>query len=1030
MLLSLNHISYAFPSPKTHSSSLICPFPKTLIFEYHTSSSSSSSSSSRRRHPSLQFLIRSSSADNPQTLPHSAIQRIADKLRSLGFTEETETKAQTTAGEIFIPLPNGLPKYRVGQTLDPSWSTPENPVPVPGSGRAISRYHELRREVKREREAKKGEGKVPSLAELSLPNEELRRLRTIGIAEKRKLKVGKAGVTEGIVNGIHERWRRSEVVKIVCEDLCRMNMKRTHDLLERKTGGLVVWRVGSKIVLYRGADYKYPYFFADTSSVNGTSPDAVQNTDVDDEEVDEVGSVLSAMDGAAPSEPRSTDDIVRPSLVQGVGSPNRVRFQMPGEAQLTEEADQLLDGLGPRFTDWWGYDPLPVDADLLPAAVPGYRRPFRLLPYGVKPTLTNDEMTTLKRLSRPLPCHFALGRNTKHQGLAASIVKLWEKCEIAKIAVKRGVQNTNSELMAQELKWLTGGTLLSRDKEFIVLYRGKDFLPSAVSSAIEDRRKRGDMDKQWTDSITSNETSEELKDRNWSAINAKSTDEIDDTNDRKRDLSENKNLRSTDAAIKRTSIKLSVALEKKAKAEKLLSELEKSEMSKQPEIDKEGVTEEERYMLRKIGLKMKPFLLMGRRGVFDGTIENMHLHWKYRELVKIICKERSFRAVQEVARTLEAESGGILVAVEGVSKGYAIILYRGKNYTRPACLRPPTLLSKRQAMKRSLEAQRRESLKLHVLRLTSNIDHLKLQLVKDKEAYNVQCFNESKFQINNIELEEPTGTDSELKPDCRSCSTIPTDRNAIIETRDEHGADSTAVNQNDSLGASANHNQLQPAQRSNWTGLYPTFDGNKTAENEPNCPPEFSNEKNVSHLNAKNYVSFNEEMGSLVNSAENQSGESVPIVVEEDNRRPSRVVCLSNRDRLLLRKQALKMKNRPVLAVGRSNIVTGVAKAIKAHFQRHPLAIVHVKGRAKGTSVQEVVSKLEEATGAVLVSQEPSKVILYRGWGAGEPGHKGRENKQNAGEASREKGRSRHAVSPELMAAIRLECGLQHNNQS
>lgn len=100
--------------------------------------------------------------------------------------------------------------------------------------------------------------------------------------------------------------------------------------------------------------------------------------------------------------------------------------------------------------------------------------------------------------------------------------------------------------------------MLSRDKEFIVLYRGKDFLPSAVSSAIEDRRKRGDMDKQWTDSITSNETPEELKDRNWSAINAKSTDEIDDTNDRKRDLSENKNSRSTDAAIKRTSIKLSV----------------------------------------------------------------------------------------------------------------------------------------------------------------------------------------------------------------------------------------------------------------------------------------------------------------------------------------------------------------------------------------------------------------------------------------------------------------------------------------
>lgn len=36
---------------------------------------------------------------------------------------------------------------------------------------------------------------------------------------------------------------------------------------------------------------------------------------------------------------------------------------------------------------------------------------------------------------------------------------------------------------------LTGGILLSRDKEFMAFYRGKDFLPAAVSSAIEERRK-------------------------------------------------------------------------------------------------------------------------------------------------------------------------------------------------------------------------------------------------------------------------------------------------------------------------------------------------------------------------------------------------------------------------------------------------------------------------------------------------------------------------------------------------------------
>lgn len=54
------------------------------------------------------------------------------------------------------------------------------------------------------------------------------------------------------------------------------------------------------------------------------------------------------------------------------------------------------------------------------------------------------------------------------------------------------------------------------------------------------------------------------------------------------------------------------ALAKKARAEKLLAELEKEQMPQPPEIDKEGITEEERYMLRKVGLRMKPFLLLGQ----------------------------------------------------------------------------------------------------------------------------------------------------------------------------------------------------------------------------------------------------------------------------------------------------------------------------------------------------------------------------------------------------------------------------------
>ena len=111
-----------------------------------------------------------------------------------------------------------------------------------------------------------------------------------------------------------------------------------------------------------------------------------------------------------------------------------------------------------------------------------------------------------------------------------------------------------------------------------------------------------------------------------------------------------------------------------------------------------------------------------------------------------------------------------------------------------------------------------------------------------------------------------------------------------------------------------------------------------------------------------------------------------------------------------------------------------------------------MKGRAKGTSVQEVVCQLEvcaqaclihfvcssaffrryklasvivlmqQATGAVLVSHEPTKIILYRGWGGGVD-----IGRANSGQHDIQASVSSMAVSPELLEAMRLECGLSIN---
>ena len=108
-------------------------------------------------------------------------------------------------------------------------------------------------------------------------------------------------------------------------------------------------------------------------------------------------------------------------------------------------------------------------------------------------------------------------------------------------------------------QWLTGGTLLSRDKDFIVLYRGKDFLPSAVSSAIEDRRKHViHVEKQSTECSKSRKTVQKV---NSEDTKSGSESEINSAKYRRSSLfGDQKNMKSAEAAIRKTSSKLSMVL--------------------------------------------------------------------------------------------------------------------------------------------------------------------------------------------------------------------------------------------------------------------------------------------------------------------------------------------------------------------------------------------------------------------------------------------------------------------------------------
>ncbi|KAK4284201.1 hypothetical protein QN277_001065 [Acacia crassicarpa] len=591
--------------------------------------------------------------------------------------------------------------------------------------------------------------KAVAMADLTLDQSLLRRLRSEAARMRTWVKVKKAGVTQDVVDEIKRIWTRSELAMIKFDiPLCR-NMDRAQEIVEFKTGGLVIWSKKDTLVIYRGHDHQITpqaseriytrSFHSQNENNHGTN--SLQSETKDN--LDQFNFRQSSAHDLLSLKAVSGDSIA-------IDTHNKDVNGQPVCGSLYErETDRLLDGLGPRFIDWWMHKPLPVDGDLLPEVVPGFELPFRLSPPYANSKLTDDELTYLRKLAHPLPVHFVLGRNRRLQGLASAILKLWEKSLIAKIAVKYGVPNTNNEKMANELKHLTGGTLLLRNKFYIILYRGKDFLPRKVTALVEKREEE----------LKGCQLHEEVS--RLKAVEAFSpNDEAQQNTSTSGTLSEFKKIQSMIWDAKNIHVDLNVQLE--AEIVRLERELKKGErqlfiLSKKIEsstkelsnlnaawtpcendADLEIMTEEERQCFRKIGLKMRSCLVLGRRGIFDGIVEGIHQHWKHREVVKIITMQRAFGQVINTATSLEAESGGVLVSVDKLKEGHAIIIYRGKNYKRPLEKGTKKLLTKREALHRSIEMQRIGSLNFFAHQRRRTIADLKFKLADLQQRMEVE----------------------------------------------------------------------------------------------------------------------------------------------------------------------------------------------------------------------------------------------------------------------------------------------------
>ncbi|CAN8236241.1 unnamed protein product [Cochlearia groenlandica] len=568
----------------------------------------------------------------------------------------------------------------------------ETQIDYPNEFKPLERFEEKRfggrmpwereeeRFILRRKKKKKKKERVLTKADLVLEEELLCRLRLEAKKMRKWVNVRKAGVTETIVNEIKSMWRCNELAMLRFDVPLCRNMDRAQEITEMKTGGLVVLIKKEFLVVYRG-----PF-----------------------------DSVLV-----------KEQDEISLSLYE-------------------RETDRLLNGLGPKYMDWWMRRPFPVDADLLPEAVNGYQTPCRRCPPNTRAKLSDEELTYLRNIAQSLPFHFVLGRNYGLQGLASAILKLWERCVIAKIAIKWGALNTNNEEMAEILKHLTGGVLILRNRYLIILYRGKDFLSDEVADLVGDRERLLRRYQHFEE--TKRESDIEIVEL---VTNGKRLEETSKTGtlsefqelQRKFGEIETRNLETEaekaklDKELKSQVHKLSILKSKIEKATTELFRLNSLWKPSERDDDIELLTNEERECLRRIALKMNSSLVLGRRGVFDGVMEGLHQHWKHREVAKVITLQKILSRAVYTAKALEAESNGVLISIEKFKEGHAIIIYRGKNYKRPtAKLMAQNLLTKRKALQRSVAMQRLGSLKFFAYQRERAIEDLKLRLANLQDS--------------------------------------------------------------------------------------------------------------------------------------------------------------------------------------------------------------------------------------------------------------------------------------------------------
>ncbi|GAY51651.1 hypothetical protein CUMW_135840 [Citrus unshiu] len=199
------------------------------------------------------------------------------------------------------------------------------------------------------------------------------------------------------------------------------------------------------------------------------------------------------------------------------------------------------------------------------------------------------------------------------------------------------------------------------------------------------------------------------------------------------------------------SILLLVLFQARKKEERIVEGLKKIEPKESSEMthDPEILTPEEHFYFLKMGRKCKNYVPVGRRGIYQGVILNMHLHWKKHQTLKVIVKTFSAEEVKEIAAELARLTGGIVLEIHEEN---TIIMYRGKNYAQPPTeiMSPRITLSRKKALDKSKYRDGLRAVRKYIPKLEQE-----LELHRAQAETRAENRSDAAEDVQNTELDKP-----------------------------------------------------------------------------------------------------------------------------------------------------------------------------------------------------------------------------------------------------------------------------------